>query len=68
MNMNTNQRELLTETQAAKRLGLSVKTLQSWRYRRLGPPYIRLGGAVRYVPADLDAWIEAGRVTPGAVA
>ena len=60
----TAYRELVTETQAAEYLGLSTKTLQSWRWRKTGPPYVKLGGAVRYRPEDLEAWLQESRVAP----
>ncbi len=54
---------LVNETEAAAILGLSVKTLRRWRWAGRGIRYIKLGkgGAVRYDPADLVAFIEAGR-------
>jgi hypothetical protein len=55
---------LLTESEAARFLGLSVKTLQRWRVGRRGVRWIKLERAVRYDPADLVAYIEAGRRTP----
>lgn len=55
---------LLSEAAAAQRLGLSIKTLQGWRYRRTGPPYVKVGGAVRYRPTDLEAWLQARTITP----
>lgn len=48
---------LLNERQAAAALGLSHRTLQSWRVRGGGPEFIKLGSSVRYRPADLDAWL-----------
>ena len=39
---------LLTEVQAADYLALSVRTLQAWRVRGGGPPYCKIGRAVRY--------------------
>src|SRR5882757_3946285 len=50
---------LLTEVQAADLLTLSVRTLQAWRARSFGPPYVRAGRAVRYRRRDLLAWTEA---------
>jgi hypothetical protein len=38
----------LTENTAAEFLGLSVRTLQAWRVRGGGPPYVKIGRAVRY--------------------
>jgi predicted DNA-binding transcriptional regulator AlpA len=50
---------LLTEKQAAERLQLSVRTLQSWRVRSsTGPPFIKAGRSVRYRLSDLDVWLE----------
>jgi len=57
----TTASSLLVSAQTlAKRLGVSVRTL--WRLRGGGklPPPIRLGGAVRWRTAEIDAWIEAG--------
>jgi hypothetical protein len=55
-------RRLHTEKQEAARLRVSTRTLQAWRYRGGGPPYLKLGsgswGAIRYDPADVDAWLE----------
>lgn len=58
-----NHDRLLTEAQAADHLNLSVRTLQAWRSRGFGPPFIRAGRAVRYRRADLDRWIEANSVS-----
>lgn len=38
-------------------LGVSAKTLQSWRVRGTGPRYVKFEGVVRYIRADLDQWI-----------
>jgi hypothetical protein len=50
--------ELLTEQQAAARLHVSIKTLQSWRSRGGGPPYRKLGRCVRYAVTDLEAFLR----------
>lgn len=49
----------LTETQTAEQLGLSIATLRAWRHRGKGPRFVRFGRAVRYLRADLDAFIRA---------
>ncbi len=49
--------------EAAERLGLSPRTLDTYRCTGAGPWYCRLGGCVRYRVKDLDAW-DAGRRRP----
>jgi len=56
---------LLTEVQAAKFVCLSVRTLQAWRSRRTGPPFIRAGRAIRYRRADLVDWADKSTVRFG---
>lgn len=58
---------LLTELEAATRLHLSTRTLQAWRVRRCGPPFVQAGRAVRYRLRDLLAWIDANTVSPNRV-
>ena len=53
--------QLVNETEAARILGLSVKTLRRWRWAGKPPRFLKLGGAVRYDPADLEAFIEQSR-------
>ncbi|MCK1417631.1 helix-turn-helix domain-containing protein [Bradyrhizobium sp. CW4] len=50
---------LLREQEAADLLCLSIRTLQSWRIRSAGPPFVQVGRAVRYRRRDLIAWIDA---------
>lgn len=51
---------LVSAQTLAKRLGVSVRTL--WRLRGAGklPSPVRLGGAVRWRTADIEAWVAAG--------
>jgi len=54
---------LLDERAVSARLGLSVRTLRNWRVKGIGPKFVRLSRrAVRYAPADVDAWIAARTV------
>lgn len=43
-------------------LGVSTRTLEDWRYRRVGPPYAKVGRAVRYRREAVDAWAKAQTV------
>ncbi|TAM44328.1 MAG: DNA-binding protein [Acidobacteria bacterium] len=54
----------MREAEAAAYIGVSAATLPSWRSRGLGPRYVKLNRAVRYLEADLDAFLEAHTVTP----
>ena len=55
----------LKEKEAAAYLGLSVKTLQAWRFYSKGPKYLKLSGrAIRYRVEDLDQFMEASTVNP----
>jgi predicted DNA-binding transcriptional regulator AlpA len=42
---------------AAARVGLAAGTLEKMRVYGDGPPFIKLGRAVRYRVSDLDAWV-----------
>jgi predicted site-specific integrase-resolvase len=53
--------EPLTEVEAAGRLGLKVATLRAWRHQGRGPAFLRLGRAIRYLPSDLDEFLQANR-------
>lgn len=55
---------VLTEVGAATVLALSIRTLQAWRCRGIGPAFIRAGRAIRYRRADLQAWLAANTVLP----
>ena len=60
------ERTLLTERDLAGMLGKPPRTLSQWRYRQVGPPFLRLvGGSVRYDLADIEAWLDTQRVDLG---
>ena len=59
---------LVTSKEAAKFLGMSDSWLRRSRMissTEEGPPFVRIGGAVRYVIRDLEAWVEAHRHAVG---
>jgi hypothetical protein len=53
----------MTTKQAAQALGLKPGTLEIWRVRGTGPTYLKIGGAVKYLPRDLGAFMLANRRT-----
>jgi len=55
--------EKLATKDAAEYLGLSVSWLNKSRMNGSGPTYLKLGGSVRYLPADLDDWMNGKRRT-----
>jgi len=46
----------LTETDLARRWRMSVRTLQAWRWRKIGPPYVKAVGKVLYRLCDIEAF------------
>lgn len=50
---------LLVEVHAAKLLAVSTRTLQAWRRKNFGPPFVRLGRGIRYRRTDLLSWVAA---------
>lgn len=58
---------VFNEQEAAPYCGVSVSYLRQSRTRHSdieGPPYLKIGRAVRYRQADLDAWLESHLVRP----
>jgi excisionase family DNA binding protein len=49
---------LLTTSEVAAYLGVPTRTVEAWRYKRTGPPGIRLGRHVRYRKDDVDVWLD----------
>jgi predicted DNA-binding transcriptional regulator AlpA len=55
-------KELLTTKDAAQLLSLRPDTLARWRWRGIGPEFVRVGGrAVRYPATALADWLRSQR-------
>ena len=54
---------LRRESEVAEFLGVSARTLQGWRWRGGGPPFHRIGSAIRYDLGEVRAWLDAQRRT-----
>lgn len=46
----------LSQKELAARWNLSPRTLEQWRWRGVGPRYLKLGGRVVYRLADVEAY------------
>ena len=51
--------ELILTSEAAELLKLATGTLQNWRTRGGGPPYIRIGGRIVYDREATLAWARS---------
>lgn len=54
----------LTETDLARRWRMSERTLQAWRWRKVGPPYLKAMGRVLYRLSDIETF-EADHLQGG---
>lgn len=55
-----NRRQLLTADETADLLRISPRTLENWRARGHGPPYLRLTRRrIAYRERDVLAWIDS---------
>ena len=54
--------KFLNEVEAATFLGVSVRSLQSWRLTGKGPRFCKFEKAVRYAQADLSQWASSRAV------
>jgi predicted DNA-binding transcriptional regulator AlpA len=57
---------VVDEREAAKILGLARQSMANRRSKRLGPPYVKLGGRVVYLIADLQDFLKKNRIDPEA--
>lgn len=56
---------LIDTAGASAHVGVPARTLAQWRYleKKTGPPYYKVGRAVRYSRDELDKWLAARRRT-----
>jgi predicted DNA-binding transcriptional regulator AlpA len=59
--------EILTEREAARLTCFSCRTLQAWRQRNSGPPFIKVGRSIRYSRSAVVAWMNAQTCSPASV-
>lgn len=58
---------LWTTDQVAEYLNVSPKTIRNWQGKH-AIPFVKLGGAVRYVPTVIRAWVAESAPEPAGAA
>ena len=53
-----NEQKFLSEKALAPIIDVKVSTLRAWRLRDYGPPFKKLGSAVRYPLDGLQDWLN----------
>jgi excisionase family DNA binding protein len=56
--------DLLSKTQAAQRLGVSVRNLD-YRIKDGSIPFVKIGRLLKFIPSDLERYIQAHRIGGG---
>ena len=46
----------LNQLELSRRWNMSQRTLERWRSRKLGPPYLKIGGGVLYRLEDIERY------------
>lgn len=55
---------LMTPDELAVTIKVQKSTLATWRYKKTGPVYVKLGKQIFYRRADVDTWISTQAVQP----
>lgn len=50
---------LLDQNEVAVMLGVSPKTLEYWRWKKVGPKFLKVGRLAKYRQADVESYIES---------
>ena len=53
---NTPFHEFLTPPEVAQRWRVSIRTLEGWRFKSIGPTFVRIGSRVLYRAAKIEAF------------
>ncbi len=59
-----NCRQLVSTRELSEIWGIPESTLRYWRSGETGPPYVKLGGRIRYDLADVERYVRANKRMP----
>ena len=54
--------QLAREKTVSEKLQVSVQTLRNWRHKGVGPPYVKLGRAVRYDLQQVSEFLDDHKI------
>src|SRR6516165_8005941 len=57
-------RQLVSTKELAGIWGVPESTLRYWRSAETGPPYVKLGGRIKYDLADVERYVRANKRLP----
>ena len=57
-------RRLVSTKELSEMWGMPESTLRYWRSAEMGPPYVKLGGRIKYDLADVESYVRANKRTP----
>jgi len=55
---------LYPQALVADRIGCTIRTLENWRQRRVGPAWVKVGNRVMYRERALNDWIRSNEQQP----
>lgn len=56
--------KLLTSLDLAQVLGVQPTTVNWWRWKGVGPRYVRVGRTIRYRPGDIEKFMKEREIDP----
>ncbi|SRR6266849_4068865 len=59
-----NCRQLVSTRELSEIWGVPESTLRYWRSAETGPPYVKLGGRIKYDLADVERYVRANKRMP----
>ncbi len=57
-------KNLMNTRQLAAYLHMSTSFVEKMRWRKVGPPYYKIGGRIFYVLQEVDDWLRLQRRVP----
>jgi hypothetical protein len=57
-------RQLVSTKELSEIWGVPESTLRYWRSAETGPPYVKLGGRIKYHLADVERYVRANKRMP----